>query len=284
MSTIAAKAVGPRTTPGVFNRTPVGWLVAQRCIRFPPGVFAQVPLGFPFRRFLNTIPLIMNLLAMETSGPVLSVAIKKSGAKLRHATVEGYMKHAENLLPVINRLLQKEKLKIRDIDAFLIGRGPGSFTGLRIGFATLKGFLATRPRPCYGALSLDLIAAGMRPERHTNLTVCLDARRGKLYARSYRYRGKRWNSCGPSRVLPIDPMVSGLSRGSWIAGDGVKKFDSSRFVVAPEKSWHSKASTLIALFETKNPLLKKLLDPKEFLPVYLRNSEAEERLKDKRHV
>jgi tRNA threonylcarbamoyladenosine biosynthesis protein TsaB len=154
----------------------------------------------------------MNLLSIETSGPVLSVAIKKSGAKLCHKTVQGYMKHAENLLPVIDRLLKNEKLKIRDIDAFLIGRGPGSFTGLRIGFATLKGFLATCPKPCFGAFSLDLIAAGMDPEKHANLTVCLDARRGKLYTRSYCYLKKRWAPRGPSRVLPIGEMVIGLSR------------------------------------------------------------------------
>jgi tRNA threonylcarbamoyladenosine biosynthesis protein TsaB len=226
---------------------------------------------------------MMNLLALETSGPALSVAIKKSGAKLRHATVQGYMKHAENLLPVIDRLLKKEKLKIRDIDAFLIGRGPGSFTGLRIGFATLKGLLATRPRPCYGALSLDLIAAGMNPGKHTNLTVCLDARRGKLYTRSYRYYKEGWSAQGPSGVLPIEKTVSGLTAESWIAGDGVKKFEGKAFRVAPEKSWHPKASTLIALFETKNRLLKKLVTPREFLPVYLRSSEAEERLKDRNH-
>jgi tRNA threonylcarbamoyl adenosine modification protein YeaZ len=225
----------------------------------------------------------MNLLAIETSGPVLSVAIKKSGAKLRHATVQGHMKHAENLLPVIDRLLKKEGLKIRDIDAFLIGRGPGSFTGLRISFATLKGFLATHSRPCYGALSLDLIAAGMRPERGANLTVCLDARRGKLYVRSYRYYREGWSPRGPSRVLPIDKIVSGLPAKSRIAGDGVRKFEAKGFRVAPEKSWHPKASALIALFETKSPLLKRLLAPKEFLPVYLRSSEAEERLKDKKH-
>ena len=104
----------------------------------------------------------MNLLAIETSSPALSVAIKRSGTKLRHATVQGYMKHAENLLPVIDRLLKKEKLKIGDMDAFLISRGPGSFTGLRIGFATLKGFLATCPKPCYGASSLDVIASGIK--------------------------------------------------------------------------------------------------------------------------
>jgi len=224
----------------------------------------------------------MNLLAIETSSPTLSVAIKKSGGKLRHATVRGYMKHAENLLPVIDRLLKKEKLKIGDIDAFLISRGPGSFTGLRIGFATLKGFLATRPKPCYGAFSLDVIAAGIRPERRPNLTVCLDARRGKLYARSYRYHKKRWLPSGPSRVLPVDAVKSELSDGSWIAGDGTPKLDVAGFTVAPEKSWGPRAATLITLFETKDPLLKKLRRPKEFLPVYLRSSEAEEKLAERK--
>lgn len=225
----------------------------------------------------------MNLLAIETSGPVLSVAIKKSGGSPRHATVKGFMKHAENLLPVIDRLLKKEKMNIRNIDAFLISRGPGSFTGLRIGFATLKGFLAIQPKPCYGAFSLDVVAAGIRPEGQNDLTVCLDARRGKIYLRSYGYRGKRWNPCGPARVLPLGAMVSELPRGSLIAGDGVKKFDASGFVIAPEKSWCPQASTLIALFEAKDPLLKRLVAPKEFLPAYMRDSEPEEKLKDRNH-
>jgi tRNA threonylcarbamoyladenosine biosynthesis protein TsaB len=243
----------------------------------------------------------MNLLAIETSSPVLSVAIKKSDGKLRHAAVQGYMKHAENLLPVIDRLLKKEKLKLEDIDAFLISRGPGSFTGLRIGFATLKGFLAIRSKPCYGAISLDVIAAGIPPLqtpgvyksntgclRGANLTlkgyktlaVCLDARRGKLYTCSYRYHRKRWQPRGPSSVLPIDTLASELPKGSWIAGDGIAKFAARDLAIVPEKKWLPKAATLIILFETKNPLLKRLRRPKDFLPVYLRSSEAEERLKD----
>ncbi|MDD5226422.1 MAG: tRNA (adenosine(37)-N6)-threonylcarbamoyltransferase complex dimerization subunit type 1 TsaB [Candidatus Omnitrophica bacterium] len=248
----------------------------------------------------------MNLLAIETSSPTLSVAIKKTGGKLRHATVQGYMKHAENLLPVIDRLLKKEKLKIGDIDVFLISRGPGSFTGLRIGFATLKGFLATCPKPCYGASSLDVIAAGITPlqrpglcktetrslqggatlslKGYENLTVCLDARRGKLYTRFYRYHKNKWSPNGPSRVMLIDEVKSALSDGCFIGGDGIFKFDTAGFTVAPEKNWVPQAATLIALFETKDPLLKKLRRPKEFLPVYLRRSEAEERLKDKKHA
>jgi tRNA threonylcarbamoyladenosine biosynthesis protein TsaB len=223
----------------------------------------------------------MNLLAIETSSPVLSVAIKKSGAKLRHATVQGYMKHAENLLPVIDRLLKRERLKIQDIDAFLISRGPGSFTGLRIGFATLKGFLAIRPKPCYGAFSLDVIAAGIkRAGNPLNLTICLDARRGKIYARSYHNDGKRWIPCGPSRVASLH---EGIPEGNLVAGDGISKLDASRLALAPKKDWVPRAATLIELFEAGDPLLKKLTRPKDFLPVYLRRSEPEEKLRGDRH-
>ena len=225
----------------------------------------------------------MNLLAIETSSPVLSVAIKKNGGKLRHATVRGYMKHAENLLPVIDRLLKKEGLQIRDIDAFLIGRGPGSFTGLRIGFATLKGFLAVRPKTCYGASSLDVIAAGIRPEKYANLIVCLDARRGKLYVRSYRYYGKRWRPGGPVRVLPISELGR-MDRKVRIAGDGIRKLDLKSLTSVPEKDWVPQAATLIRLFEAKDPFLKRLRHPKELLPVYLRRSEPEEKLKDLKHA
>lgn len=225
----------------------------------------------------------MNLLAIETSSPTLSVVLKKTGGKSRHATVKGYMKHAENLLPVIDRLLKQEKLKIADIDAFLIGRGPGSFTGLRIGFATLKGFLSIRPKPCYGASSLDLIAAGIKPKKHANLTVCLDAKRGKLYVRSYRYHKKRWIPDGPSHVALPGEMARKPAQGGFFAGDGITKLDGKCPGRIPEKDWHPRASTLIELFETKDPLLKKLTRPKDFLPVYLRSSEAEERLAEKKN-
>ena len=219
-----------------------------------------------------------NLLAIETSSPTLSVALKKTNGRLHQATVRGFMKHAENLLPVIDRLLKKERLKLQDIDAFLIGRGPGSFTGLRIGFATLKGFLAIRPKPCYGALSLDLIAAGISPRQHSNLTICLDARRGKLYTRSYRYFKGRWVPCGPSRVVLSGDMAAMLPQRSWVAGDGITKCAALNAKQLSERYGTPKAATLIKLFETKNTLLKKLSHPREFLPAYLRHSEPEEKL------
>jgi hypothetical protein len=80
----------------------------------------------------------------------------------------------------------------------------------------------------------------------------------------------------------VNEMTAGKIRNDWIAGDGIKKFDPDGWTLLPEKCWHPKASTLIELFETKDPLLKKLSGPNEFLPVYLRSSEPEEKLRDKK--
>lgn len=239
----------------------------------------------------------MNLLAIETSGPVLSVAVKKGNRAVREASLKGFSRHVENLLPLIDRLLKKEKLGIRDIDAFLISRGPGSFTGLRVGFATLKGFLAVHKRPCFGAFSFDLVASGISPN-HTpdvcrgthpvcakgiqNLAVCLNAKRDKLYVCSYRYHTEGWKTSGaPSAVSP-EAWTQALPKGTLIAGDGLElcgKILPEGVIPLAKKHWVPRASVLISLYEKKDPLLKRLEKPKEFLPFYLRASEAEERLK-----
>lgn len=232
----------------------------------------------------------MNLLAIETSSTILSVAIKKGKNKTRAAMLKGFSRHAENLLPLIDKLLKKEKLKVGDIDAFLIGRGPGSFTGLRVGFATLKGLIAVRKTPYYGAFSLDMIAGRIKSKgKIANLHVFLDAKRDKLYVRSYRYHKDRWKPMDAIRVRSLKEAAGSLEKGAWIAGDGILtdkenilSGSEKKPLVLPQKLWHPKASTLIEWFEKKNPMLKPLTKPKELLPVYFRSSEAEERLKDKK--
>lgn len=231
----------------------------------------------------------MNLLAIETSGPVLSVAVKKGRRAVREAALKGYARHAENLLPMIDRLLRRERLGIRDIDAFLIGRGPGSFTGLRVGFATLKGFLALRQKPCYGALAPDLIAGGLPACKKEKLHVCLDAKRDKLYVRSYRYPKRGWRPQNAVAVRSFEAFSDVLKDDCLLAGDGVEadkrgalNRPERKLVLAAKKYWSPKASTLIAFFEAKNPMLRALKKPQDFLPVYIRRSEAEERLREQR--
>ncbi|MBN1688002.1 MAG: tRNA (adenosine(37)-N6)-threonylcarbamoyltransferase complex dimerization subunit type 1 TsaB [Candidatus Omnitrophica bacterium] len=229
----------------------------------------------------------MKILSLETSSPVLSVALKNETNPVRQKTCEGYREHVENMLVLIHSLLQDERLSLKEIDTFLIGRGPGSFTGLRVGFATLKGFLAYEKRNCYGALSLDMIAAGIDAEEGSFLGICLDARRGKIYSRFYERKKDAWQAVSEPGVLLPEEVASRLPQESHLAGDALLKFrheferDPGRKKIhfLPESCWYPSAAQMISCFlnDGRHDLLKPLTEPKDFVPLYFRLSEAEER-------
>jgi tRNA threonylcarbamoyladenosine biosynthesis protein TsaB len=234
----------------------------------------------------------MNLLAFDTSSQVLSVALKKGNENLSETKIVGFLQHAEKLLPMIDEMLKAKKMTINDIDRFLIGRGPGSFTGGRIGFATLKGFLAARKVPCLGALSLDMIAENADLPEGSRLCVALDARREKLYTQFLRRRRNRWKSEGKAKVLSAAELADKFPGEIYLTGDAVIRYGDYFLKAAgkkkihflPESAWYPRASVLIRWFETKNEKLLKLEKPKDFIPFYFRLCEPEEKRKEKKHA
>lgn len=233
----------------------------------------------------------MNLLAIETSSMQLSIALRKGKGPVHEVTVRGLRHQAENLFPHILGLLEKERITINDINIFLIDRGPGSFTGLRIGFATLKGFLAVGKKTCYGALSLDMIAENCRLEKNSRLAVGLDAYRGKIYARFYR-KDDVWKPETKAEALTLKAFAGHLTAGTYIAGNVTRRYrtEIEKLTDGPlhyldETLGYPRASALIHLYGrrrwgnclTARRALKKLTELRDFLPVYLRRSEAEEK-------
>jgi len=120
-------------------------------------------MGGKFPLWKVCYPIFMNILAFDTSSSVLSVALKTGKSKISEVSLTGFFQHAENLLPLIAKLLKKHKISIAKVDLFLLGRGPGSFTGLRVSFATVKGFLAGSSLqslpPCRGVDGMTPTAA-----------------------------------------------------------------------------------------------------------------------------
>ena len=211
------------------------------------------------------------ILALETSTRVLSVALGTPSGKIREARSPSPLQHSENLIPLMDRLLKEERLSLDQIDAFAIDRGPGSFTGLRIGFSLLKGFLAALKRPCYGALSLDMMAAKVPPG--SRLGVLIDARREKIYSRFYRFQKGKWMPERKLELLSMAALISRISKGTVLAGD-LSTPDSKELKIQPA---FPSARTLVEWFQTKNPSLLPLRAPQDFIPLYFRTSEAEEK-------
>lgn len=99
----------------------------------------------------------MNILAIDTTTRTASVSIKKD-EELYIDKVENEVTHSEKLLPLINKVLENANLKIKDISALACINGPGSFTGIRIGLATLKAISQVRNINIFSINSLELIA------------------------------------------------------------------------------------------------------------------------------
>lgn len=238
-----------------------------------------------------------NILALDTSSPLLSVALKKGEDEILETRLFGFLKHSDHLMPAIGKLLKKKGLSIEGIDTFLINRGPGSFTGLRVGFATLKGFLSLQKKTCYGALSLDMIAASVKLREGSWLAVCLDAHREKVYARFYQREKSGWRPKGIARVLSFPQFVDLFPSEISLAGDAIRRYKAEfektlslrnagmKIHFLTEKYWHPTASALIRclldqkLGNEKKFLLKKLETRSDLLPLYLRPSVAEEKRK-----
>lgn len=231
----------------------------------------------------------MNILAFDTSSSVLSVALKTGKSKISEVRLTGFFQHAENLLPLIAKLLKKHKISLSKIDLFLIGRGPGSFTGLRVSFATVKGFLTgENPKPCKGALSLDMIADAIELPEKSQLGVCLDAGRQRIFFRTYQRTRETWRPKGKIEILSVEETAQKLPENAFITGDALRRYEAALIQAAPEKKfiplkdkfWYPSAATLIRWAGDKPEALEPLETARDFIPRYFRLSEPEERKKN----
>ena len=231
----------------------------------------------------------MNILAFDTSGPVLSVALQCADRPIQEKTHFGSWEHMENLLPFVDELLRASQITINQVDCFILNRGPGSFTGLRIGFATLKGLLASAHTDCFSADSLDALAERV-PTTQKNLAICLDAFRSKFYVKIFENKNGRWFSNSAPQAIEINQALLDIPENALITGDALKRYQSlfenaaaKKFCIASEEFWYPRASSLIRLYENHPERIKKLVSSDDFLPFYLRQSEPEER-KAEKHV
>lgn len=126
----------------------------------------------------------MIILAVDTSGPVCGVALKKDDAILYEAAAVNKRTHSASLLPMISEALNRCALTVRDVDLFAAVTGPGSFTGVRIGVSTVKGMAHGAGKPCAGVNALQALAAGVAA---ADMLICpiQDARAGQVYGAAF---------------------------------------------------------------------------------------------------
>ena len=140
----------------------------------------------------------MNILAVDTSTPQVTAGIVRDGETVAEKLHLDARAHNEVLVPLIQQCLTDSGVAATELDAVVVGCGPGPFTGLRVGMATAASFADALGIPCYGICSLDSLAGGVGDE-----LVVTDARRREVYFAAYR-DGQR--VFGPAVAKPADVM------------------------------------------------------------------------------
>lgn len=160
---------------------------------------------------------VIRVLAIESSGPVASVALIEAGqVVVRRRNVEPHT-HAERLLHLVDACLAEASVDKRDLDRIAVGVGPGSFTGLRVGIALAQGLALGLGATLVGVPSLSAMAMAARNEAEER-TLCpvVDARRTEVFAAAYAPDGRElWGA----RTFPADAsdaLRAALGEGPYV--------------------------------------------------------------------
>ena len=193
----------------------------------------------------------MKILALESSAQAASAALAVDGRVVAEAWQKTGLTHSETLLPMAVHLLETAKTKLSEIDLFAVANGPGSFTGLRIGVAAVKGLALGLGKPCAGISTLYGMYRACAPYPEDAVAVCtMDARVGQVYCAAFDPASD--TRITPDRAMALDALreeLITLHRPVYLVGDGaevtyaaLKGLAGIRVTLAPEQTRYQRAS------------------------------------------
>lgn len=229
----------------------------------------------------------MITLAIDTTSKTASCALTRDGRLLGVSTVDGILTHSETMLPMIEQLIKNLSLTVADVDIFAVTEGPGSFTGVRIGVAAIKGLAFDSGKPCVGVSTLEALARNLDGFEGLIVPV-MDARRQQVYTAIFS-GGKRLM---PDSLLPLSELCAELAKYDqpiYLVGDGYDL--ASRFIAADGRLAERLRQTPAAMIPHSAVSAALLAEEKfasgeyvsdcELRPLYLRDSQAERERKER---
>ncbi len=225
----------------------------------------------------------MKILGIDSSGLVASVALTEDGVLLGEFTTNFKKTHSQTLLPMLDELRDMLDLDLSTIDAIAVAAGPGSFTGLRIGAATVKGLGLALDKPVIAVPTVDALAYNLWGSA-AEVCPLMDARRNQTYTGLYRFEAGAMQTIIPQQAVDLAEIIAGVNEhceSVTFLGDGVPVFAEQiaelcqvPYTFAPAHRSHQQAASVCALAEVY-AAEGKLESADEFRPIYLRMAQAE---------
>ncbi len=224
---------------------------------------------------------MLRALAIETSGGAGSIATVMDGVVRTEEQFPHGLKHAAEIIPMIDRLCRSERWSAHEIDELYVSAGPGSFTGLRIGITLAKTMAFATGAKIVAVPSMKAIAENA-PGEARHLIVVLDAKRDQVFTGRFERVEGRWIEREPARLDSLTAMLERSPRPVHLLGEGIPyhaKFipASDEVIVTDQSLWRARAGA-VARLGTEMARNGLFSDPFQLTPIYIRRPEAEEKL------
>lgn len=223
----------------------------------------------------------MKILAVDSSAKACSAAVLDDDKIIGSFFINTALTHSQTLVPMIDAVLKNTSTDINSIDAFAVSAGPGSFTGVRIGVAAVKGMAMPLNKPCIAVSTLEAMPYNIISEDCIAACV-MDARCNQVYNALFEIENGKITRLCDDRAVSIDDLSEDLKQYNKkivLVGDGAQLCynsmkENNNIELAPEISRYQNASG-VALASVN----KERISCGELLPAYLRLPQAERELK-----
>lgn len=233
----------------------------------------------------------MKILAVDSSAKVSSGAICDENKVIAQYSINTSLTHSQTLMPMITALLNNAEICLDDIDYFAVSNGPGSFTGLRIGIAAIKGMSFANDKPCIGVSTLEALAYNAT---FSDGIICaaMDARCNQVYTALFESKpGEKIKRLTEDMAIAIDnlsEMLGKYNKNIFFVGDGALlcynnvKSINRKFLMPPVTLLQNAASVAFTAIEYIHS--ERCVKSEDLLAEYLRLPQAQRELKKKQKI
>ena len=223
----------------------------------------------------------MNLLAMDTSGPVAGVSIIKDDQVVYEAMAVNKFTHSVSMMPMVEEALTHAGMNLEEMDALAVTVGPGSFTGVRIGVSTVKGMAHGAGKPCIPVDALEAMAFSA-PFFEGVICPIQDARAGQVYGAAFAWKNGEFMRLMPDSAMKLEDYMDHLltlGERFWFTGDGLNRYRDvirqklgDQAIIAPAALSYLRPGCAAALALEKR---EEQVDYLTLAPMYLRAPQAQ---------
>lgn len=215
----------------------------------------------------------MKILCIDTSSKLCSVAILEDTTIINKLELDNGLTHSETLMPLIKEILDKSNISLKDIDLLVSDIGPGSFTGIRIGIATIKAFSDSLNIPCVGISSLEVLAYNIKKDGLICSTI--DCKNDNCYFALYELKNGTYNILENPCAKTVQEVFELLTKkyatkSIEFIGDGI-----------PSKSTNCYLNVENLGIAGLNKFICNNYIGEEILPLYLKKPQAQKQLEER---